>query len=107
MLSEWPAPADLTTIQVARQVLFDDLVHETNWRRRSYKASLAMQTLMTIRLAPGRCASYVARLYSELWSLYDGYEGEDWRPLIRLVRHDPTIRQVCQRPAQPPVKVTA
>jgi hypothetical protein len=105
--SAWPSPADYTTIRVARQVMLNALLRQTDWRRRSYGASLAMRTLLTVRLAPGRCATYVGRLYGELWSLLDGYAGEDWRPLIRLVRRDPTVRQACQLPPQRALRATA
>jgi hypothetical protein len=97
--SPWPTSADYTTISTARTAMLDLLLRETDWRRRSYGARFAMQTLLTVRVAPGRCAIYVGRLYSELWSLSEGYEGEDWRPLVRLVRDDPTVRTACQPPS--------
>jgi hypothetical protein len=100
--SPWPRAADYTTIRIAREVMFHSLLYETDWRRRATGASLGMRTLLTVRLAPGRCAEYVGRLYAELMSLADGYAGEDWRPLVRLVRHDPPVWQACAPPPRRP-----
>jgi hypothetical protein len=82
--SQWPSQADHTTIRVD-QVMLDARLRENDWRRRSNGASLAMRSLLTVRLPPGPCASYVSRLYGELWGLFDDYPGDDWRPLARLV----------------------
>jgi hypothetical protein len=105
--SEWPTAADYTTIRIARIALDQALFHETDWRRRSFTASLAMQTLLTIRLRPGRCATYVNRLYDELWSLFDAASGENWAPLETLVQHDPTVRAACRRPTPTASRITA
>lgn len=105
--SQWPSAADYTTIRIARAVLDQALFHETNWRRRSYAASLAMRTLLTLRLGPGHCATYINRLYDELWSLFDAAPGENWAPLKTLVRHDPTVRAACRRPSPTPSRLTA
>ena len=98
----WPDAADYTTIRVARAVLLQALFIETSWRRRSYAASLAMGTLTTVRLKPGRCATYTSHLYDELWGLLDAAPGEDWSPLKALVRRDPAPPAVC-RPSIPTV----
>lgn len=98
--SPWPSAADYTTIRIARDVMFHSLTRETDWRRRAFGATLGMRTLLSVRVTAGRCATYVGRLYSELFSLSDGYAGEDWRPLVRLVRHDPSVRSACRGPAR-------
>jgi hypothetical protein len=96
VLSPRPYLADFQTIKVARAVRNGVLFHERDPRRKSYGASLAVQTLLTVRMAPGPCLSYVGRLYGSLLSLVDAYRGEDWRPLIRLVRREPRLASVCR-----------
>ena len=86
-LLPWPSPSDYTTIKIAVAVRDRVLFHETDWRRKSFAASLAAQTLLTVRVAPGACADYVSELYGTLRDMMDAYAGEHWRPLVRLVRH--------------------
>jgi len=95
-LSPRPYLADFQTIKVARAVRDRVLFHERDPRRKSYGASLAVQTLLTVRMAAGPCLSYVGRLYGSLLSLAEAYRGEDWRPLIRLIRREPRLVRVCR-----------
>lgn len=98
-LSRWPSAADYTTIEIAASVRDRALFHEHNWRRKSFAAQLALRTLLTVRIAAGPCASYVTRLYGNLRDLQDAYPGEDWRPLVAVVRRDPPLRLVCRPPS--------
>jgi hypothetical protein len=100
--SVWPSEADYQTIKVAVAVRDNALYHEPDWRRKSFGASLAMRTLMTVRLAPGRCAAYVTELYGSLESLMDAYRGEDWRPLVVLLRSQPPLSAACRGPKAGP-----
>jgi hypothetical protein len=94
--SPWPNAADYQTIKMARAVRDDALFHEPNWRVKSYAASLVARTLLTVRVAAGSCATYVTELYGNLRDLMDAYAGEDWRPLIRLVRREPALSVACR-----------
>lgn len=95
----WPSAADYMTIKVAVGVRDRALFQATDWRTKSLSASLALRTLMTVRMAPGRCAAFVTFLYGNLLDLHEAYPGEDWRPLIRLVRRHPTLKSSCAQPA--------
>ena len=98
--SEWPDAADYQTINVAVGVRDRALLSEPDWRRKAGLATGAMLTLMSLRghLLPGSCAEFVNGLYDELLSLSDGYQGEDWRPLVEWVRQHPTFEASCRRP---------
>lgn len=97
-LLPWPSPSDYTTIKVAVAARDRALFHETDWRRKSFAASLAAQTLLTVRMVPGACADYVTELYGTLRDMMDAYAGENWRPLVRLVRRQPSPASVCLAP---------
>jgi hypothetical protein len=94
----WPSPSDYTTIKIAVAVRDRVLFHESDWRRKSFAASLAAQTLLTVRMAPGPCADYVTELYGTLRDMMDAYAGENWRPLVALVRRQPSLASVCLAP---------
>ena len=96
-LNSLPSAADYGTIKAARAARNDALFHEQGWRKKSFTASLGAQTLLTVRLAPGPCATYVVELYGNLRDLIAAYPGEDWRPLVRLVRHEPSLADACAR----------
>jgi hypothetical protein len=98
VLSPWPSAADYQTIKTAIAVRNDALIREPDWRRKSFAALLAARTLLTVRIAEGRCAAYVTELYGNLRDLMDAYPGEDWRPLIRLVRREPPLTEACRQP---------
>jgi hypothetical protein len=98
VLLPWPSPSDYTTIKIAVAVRDRALFHEADWRRKSFAASLAAQTLLTVRVAPGPCADYVTELYGTLRDVMDAYAGENWRPLVRVVRRQPTLASVCLAP---------
>jgi hypothetical protein len=97
----WPSAADYGTIKTALAVRDDALFRQRDWRRESFAASLAARTLLTVRIGPGTCAAYVAELFGSLRDLMDAYPGEDWRPLVRLVRHEPTLARACKPPEDP------
>jgi hypothetical protein len=94
----WPSAADYQTIKTAAAVRDQILFHVRNWRRKAYAAQLALQTLLTVRVNPGSCAAYVAELAGNLEDLADAYQGEKWGPLIRTVRHEPSVAHACKRP---------
>jgi hypothetical protein len=98
--SQWPDAADYETLKVAVGVRDQALLHEADWRRKAGEATAAMLTLMSLRghLLPGTCATFVNDLYDELWSLSDGYDGEDWRPLVLWVKRHPAFEASCRRP---------
>jgi type IV pilus biogenesis protein CpaD/CtpE len=98
-LTRWPSAADYGTIKTAVAARDDALFRQTDWRHRSFLATLAMRTLLTVRVGPGSCAQYVVVLYTTLQSLRDAYAGEDWRPLVQFVHHQPTLASVCRRPS--------
>lgn len=98
VLMPWPSAADYATIKTALRVRDDALFHERDWRRKAFAASLAAWTLLTARVAPGPCATYVTELYGTLRDLMDAYAGENWRPLVRFVSSQPTLRSVCVAP---------
>ena len=98
----WPSTADYVTIRVAVAVRDRALFERTDWRTKSLSASLALRTLLTVRMAPGSCASFVTFLYGNLLDLHEAYPGEDWRPLIRLVRRHPTLESSCAQRADRP-----
>ena len=100
-LSPWPSAADYGTIRTALAVRDDALLHQRDWRRKSFAASLAARTLLTVRVAAGTCAAYISELYGSLRDLMDAYPGEDWRPLVRLVRHEPSLARACKHPEDP------
>ena len=100
-LSPWPSAADYGTIKTALAVRDDALLHQRDWRRKSFAALLAARTLLTLRISAGTCAAYVAELYGSLRDLMDAYPGEDWRPLVRLVRHQPSLARACKQPEDP------
>jgi hypothetical protein len=100
--SPWPSPANYGTIKVAVAVRDDALFHEHDWRRKSRAASLAAQTLLTVRLAAGQCAAYVTELYGNLRDLIDAYAGENWGPLVRTVRGEPSLGDACRQPMRYP-----
>ena len=94
-----PTAGDYNTIKTAAGARAQALYVERDWRRKAGAAFYALETLMSVhRLTPGRCATYVAGLYGELRDLLDAYPGENWRPLILTVRHDPSPQTACQRP---------
>lgn len=97
----WPSPADYTTIKTAAAVRDHSLFHERNWRRKAFGARLALDTLATIRLKPGSCASFVAELIGNLEDLANAYQGENWSPLKRTVREEPSVARACRRPKPP------
>ena len=70
------------------------------WNEKAYTADLALRTLTTLagQIRAGRCASFVAHVYDELTDLRQAYAGEDWRPMIAVVAHDPSVASQC-RPA--------
>ena len=104
-LSPWPGAADYTTIKVAAAVRDHALFHEHDWRRKAFAARLGMTTLMTVRMAPGPCATFVDGLYANLRDMLDAYQGEDWRPLYAVVRREIPLWFACRPP--PPPGVTA
>lgn len=97
----WPTASDYGTIRTAVAARDDALFRQKDWRMRSFVATLALRQLLTIRIAPGSCAQYVVELYGSLRSLEDAYAGEDWRPLVQFVHHQPSLASQCRRrPAQ-------
>ena len=68
---------------------------------RSFAANMGLTALLNLHpVQPGRCATAVSYLYDNLLDLHDAYPGEDWRPLRRLVRIQPSLR-ACAPKATP------
>ncbi|MBV9425899.1 MAG: hypothetical protein JOZ98_23530 [Solirubrobacterales bacterium] len=106
-LATWPSAADYQTIKTAVAVRNEALFHERDWRRKSFAALLAARTVLTVRIAAGRCAAYVTELYGNLRDLMDAYPGEDWLPLIRVVRREPPLAEACRQPAGGAARTTS
>jgi hypothetical protein len=96
--SRWPSGADYQTIKTAAAVRDQILFKVRDWRRKAYAAQLALQTLLTVRVTAGSCAAFVAELAGNLEDLANAYQGEKWGPLIRTVRHEPSVAHACKRP---------
>ena len=96
--SPWPSAADYGTIEVAVTVRDRLLFHQRDWRQKAATALVAARTLLTVRMGAGRCADYVTELYGNLLDLADAQPGEDWRPLVVLVRREPPLASACRRP---------
>jgi hypothetical protein len=99
-----PSADDYSTIKIASGLRDDALFRRHDWRVKSYAATLALRTLLTVRLAAGPCATYVAALYGNLRDLADAYRGEDWRPLVRVVRQQPRFKDSCASPDGPKLR---
>src|SRR5581483_321198 len=68
---------------------------------RSFAAELGLSGLTTLHpIRRGRCAIAISYLYDNLLDLAHAYPGEDWQPLRRLVRKQPSL-QVCAPKAHP------
>jgi hypothetical protein len=96
--SRWPSAADYQTIKTAAAVRDHLLFHVSNWREKAFGAQLALQTLVTVRVNAGPCATFVIELSGNLEDLANAYQGEKWGPLIRTVRHEPSVAHACKRP---------
>jgi hypothetical protein len=104
--SRWPADGDYQAIAVAAHVRLDAL--RLGWRQKQYAAYLALFTLETLHpMLPGPCATFAAHIYAELLDLHAAYQGEDWRPMVAVVRHDPSVASVCKPPPQPHIAIGA
>lgn len=91
----WLSAADYNTVAVSRRYLATAL-SKPHPERTSAIAGLTAHMLLTVRLAPGRCALFVAHTYAEVYSIIDSYPGEDFRPLARMVGADPTLVSQCR-----------
>ncbi len=99
--SQWPSPEDYQAIAVAARVRSDAL-YRLDWRQKQYAAFLALDTLRDLHvMLPGPCATFAVHIYAELLDLHSAYRGEDWRPMVAIVRHDPDVAQVCKPPRRP------
>jgi hypothetical protein len=96
--NRWPSAADYQTIKTAAAVRDQILFEVRNWRQKAYAAQLGLQTLLTVRVKAGSCAAFVAELAGNLEDLANAYQGENWGPLIRTVRHEPSVAHACKRP---------
>jgi hypothetical protein len=102
---KYPTLADYNTLRSARAMVNQALFVERDWRRQAFAAYLGLNVMMTMHpLQPGPCFDFVSRTYNELLSLHDNYRGEDWGPLVAMVRRDPPVT-VCR--ATPPLKLSA
>jgi hypothetical protein len=67
---------------------------------RSFAAYMGLSALSTLHpVLPGRCATAVSYLYDNLLDLHHAYPGEDWRPLRRLIRTQPSLSVCAPRSA--------
>ena len=59
---------------------------------REFAAGMALRGLTTLHpVLPGRCAVAVSYLYDNLLDLHAAYQGEDWQPLRRLTKKQPSL----------------
>jgi hypothetical protein len=67
---------------------------------RSFAAYMGLSGLTSLHPArPGRCATAVSYLYDNLLDLHDAYPGEDWKPLRRLIKTQPSLSACSPRRA--------
>jgi hypothetical protein len=105
-ISQYPTVADYNTLRSARSTVHQALA-EHDWRRQQFAAYLGLTVLMTMHpLHPGRCVDLIARTYAELLSLHDNYRGENWTPLVAVVRRDPPV-SVCRPPPKAKISLSA
>lgn len=95
-LSQWPSDADYATLASARATVRQALT-ERDWRRKAGAAYYGLLAMMTLHaMEPGPCASLVTHTYAELMDLRDAYRGEDWSPMVAVVRSDPSLASRCR-----------
>ena len=97
----WPDASNYNVI-VAAVAARSQALHLRAWNEKAYAAELALRTLITLagQIRTGKCAGFVAHIYDELTDLSQAYPGEDWRPLVAMVAHDPSVASQC-KPAPP------
>ena len=84
--------ADWTTVQNAVRLRAMALSPGRTALYRAFAADMALRGLTTLRpVLPGRCAVAVSYLYDNLLDLYHAYPGEDWRPLRRVTKKQPSL----------------
>jgi hypothetical protein len=67
---------------------------------RSFAAELGLSGLTTLHpIRRGRCAIAISYLYDNLLDLAHAYPGENWEPLRRLIRKQPSLRVCAPRAA--------
>ncbi len=67
---------------------------------RAFTAYLGLSGLTRLHpIRHGRCANAVSYLYDNLLDLAHAYPGEDWRPLRRLIRKQPSLSVCAPRSA--------
>jgi hypothetical protein len=94
--SRWPSDADYGTLASARATVRQALT-ERDWRRKAGAAEYGLLAMMTLHaIEPGPCASLVAHTYAELMDLHDAYRGENWNPMVAVVRSDPSLASRCR-----------
>jgi hypothetical protein len=95
----WPGKADYNAIAVAVKVR-NQALRLTASNQKAHAAQLGMTTLVPLEhtMATGPCAAFVAHIYDELMDLNQAYPGEDWRPMVRVVAHDPSVVSQCASP---------
>jgi cellulase/cellobiase CelA1 len=98
-LSQWPDPANYTTIVIAAKVR-NQALHLRPWNEKAYAAQLALRTLMTLAgtMRAGKCADFVNHIFDELMDLSQAYRGEKWKPMFVVVAHDPSVASQCAAP---------
>ena len=111
--TRWPTPldrprldaADWATVQNVVRLRTMALAPGRTALYRSFAAYMGLTALLNLHpVRPGRCATAVSYLYDNLLDLHDAYSGDDWRPLRRLIRKQPSLR-VCA-PRRPPTSHT-
>jgi hypothetical protein len=66
---------------------------------RSFAAGLGLSGLTTLHpIRRGRCAIAISYLYDNLLDLAHAYPGENWQPLRRLIRKQPSLRVCAPKP---------
>jgi hypothetical protein len=87
--------ADWATLQNAIRLRTMALAPGRTALYRSFAAYMGLNGLTSLHpVGPGRCATAVSYLYDNLLDLHHALPGEDWRPLRRLIRKQPSL-SVC------------
>ncbi len=90
--------ADWTVVQNAVRLRAMALSPGRTALYRAVAAGMALRGLMTLRpILPGRCTVAVSYLYDNLLDLDNAYPGEDWQPLRRLTKKQPSLNRCAPR----------
>ena len=84
--------ADRTVVQNAVRLRAMALSPGRTALYRAFAAGMALRGLITLHpVLPGPCAVAISYLYDNLLDLHNAYPKEDWRPLRRFTKKQPSL----------------